>query len=149
MSSASGAQGSIGGWANTTDMHGFSGFGFISGNSSAHEVHVMKSGYFSVLDYEYSGAFSIVVNGHNVLLNPSQSNGEYIAKIPAVLSTYVMNITVNSSFFSEFHNPAVIFLFPFPESGRLALNNITAFIFGLASFTAVVSLAYIAVRRLY
>jgi hypothetical protein len=149
VSSASGAQGSIGGWANTTDLHGFIDFGFISGNSSTHDVHVMKSGYFSVLDYGYSGAFSFIVNGHNVSLNPTESNGEYVARIPAELSTYVLNITVNSGFFSEFHNPTVIFLFPFPESGRLALNNTTAFIFGLASFTAMVSLAFIVVRRLY
>ncbi len=149
VSSASGAQGSIGGWANTTDLHGFREFGFISGNSSAHNMNVMKSGYFSVLDYEYSGAISFSVNGRNVSANTSEVSGEYVARIPAMLSTYVLNITVNSSFFSEFYNPTVLFLFPFPESGRLALNNVTAFIFGLASFTAMVSLAFIAVRRLY
>lgn len=149
VSSDNGAQGSIAGWANTTDLHGFKEFGFISANSSTSKVHVMKSGYLGVLDYRYSGVFSFSVSGHNISANISESNGNYVAKIPASLSTYVLNLKINSSFFSEFKNPIVIFLFPFPEDGRLALANVTAFLFGMASFIAMVSFVFVAIRKLY
>lgn len=149
VSSINGSQGAIGGWANTTDLHGFSKFGVISNNLPAQNLKVINSGYFGVLDYSYAGAFSFIIKGNTLYLHPVENNGEYVAKIPAKLSTYVLNITVNSSFFSELHDPTVTFYFPFPESGHLAQNNVIALIFGLASFIAIISLAFLAVRRLY